>query len=163
MSDDHIEEKKVYIYKGIEYADYASASVERDKDTFQKIKNLDLNKEVTIRARRFDRMMDGYDWTPSGATTSHIRGRLEGTFPVFLIFKEKHGDRHFLVNSKEDVEKISLKILKERIEYWYSDIDKAIAEAIIEKENGKAAYYFLEERSNGQYEDMRLSTFENYS
>lgn len=162
MSDDHIKEKSVYIYKGIEYADYASASSERDKDTFQKIKKLDLNREVAIRARRFDRMMDGYDWTPSsGAATRHVRGRLEGTLPVFLIVKEKHGDRYFLINSKEDIEKNSLKILKERIEYWYTDIDKAIAEAIIERENGKAAYYFLEERSNGQYEDMSLSKFEN--
>lgn len=42
-------------------------------------------------------------------------------FNYIVIFKEKHGDRYFLVHNREELEKVALKIVKERNEEgWYN-------------------------------------------
>lgn len=42
-------------------------------------------------------------------------------YPQLFVFREKHGDHYVMVDSKEDEEKMFLKILKERNDDgWYS-------------------------------------------
>ena len=44
--------------------------------------------------------------------------------PQIVIFKEKHGDRHYIVRVPEDFQKICLSLVKERNQYgWYSHLD----------------------------------------
>ena len=44
--------------------------------------------------------------------------------PQIVVFKEKHGDRHYIIYSGDDFRKICLSLVKERNEYgWYSHLD----------------------------------------
>jgi hypothetical protein len=44
--------------------------------------------------------------------------------PQIVVFNEKHGDRHYIIRSAEDFEKICLSLVKERNEFsWYSWLD----------------------------------------
>ena len=46
-------------------------------------------------------------------------------YPAILVFREKHADRFFIVNSPEDTAKVCHKILLERDEDgWYPDYDR---------------------------------------
>ena len=49
-------------------------------------------------------------------------------FQSIVIFHEKHGDRHFIVNTMQELEKVALKIVLERNEEgWYSfDYDQPV-------------------------------------
>lgn len=41
-----------------------------------------------------------------------------------VVFKEKHGDRYFIINSPDDFKRICLSIVKERNGFgWYSHLD----------------------------------------
>lgn len=44
--------------------------------------------------------------------------------PQIVVFKEKHGDRHYIIHSADDFRKICLSLVKERNQYgWYSHLD----------------------------------------
>ena len=40
-------------------------------------------------------------------------------YPRVLVFREKYGNRYFLIKSKEDFEKAALKVVKDRINYGF--------------------------------------------
>lgn len=39
--------------------------------------------------------------------------------PKILVFKEKHGDKYYYANTYEQLKKVSLEVLAERLSYWY--------------------------------------------
>ena len=44
--------------------------------------------------------------------------------PQIVVFKEKHGDRHYIIYSADDFRKICLSLVKERNQYgWYSHLE----------------------------------------
>jgi hypothetical protein len=44
--------------------------------------------------------------------------------PQIVVFKEKHGDLHYIIHSADDFRKICLSLVKERNEYgWYSHLE----------------------------------------
>jgi len=44
--------------------------------------------------------------------------------PRIVVFKEKHGDRHYIIHSSDDFRKICLSLVKERNQYgWYSHLE----------------------------------------
>lgn len=74
--------------------------------------------------------------------------------PKIFIFKEKYGTRYFLVHNFADLGKVSLKILTERIEYWYDDNKKflAMAKAACKNKDGWLAFALLTARIDAEYE-----------
>jgi hypothetical protein len=86
-------------------------------------------------------------------------------FQSIVIFHEKHGDRHFIVNTMQELEKVALKIVLERNEEgWYSfDYDQPVEPKVsVEdaKKLGMASVVAAVERewsdykySKKQYED----------
>lgn len=69
-----------------------------------------------------------------------------------MIFKEKHAERYFVVNSKEDQHKVALKILRERYNegYWYPTVE------YIEKDRESAV-----ERLNKKYDQNIITLTED--
>ncbi len=47
---------------------------------------------------------------------------MKSNYPYLLIFHEKHGSRHFLINSEVDLHKVALTVVKQRIEEGWYDI-----------------------------------------
>lgn len=122
-----------------------------------------------------------------------MRKHLERTLstPGILIFKEKHGIRYFVCNTKEDFCKAAMHVLRHRLKdgYWYYDEeidskeitkkqtaaycgivykepfllkDKTKAQMIVDSNNLEAAYEFLYEHSDGEYQDMTIEIPEHY-
>jgi hypothetical protein len=60
-------------------------------------------------------------------------------FQQIVVFKEKHGDRHFIVNTRQELEKVALKIVLERNDegYWYDFSSKEPVEPKIKKEDAE--------------------------
>lgn len=54
----------------------------------------------------------------------------QSKFEKIIIFKEKHGSQHFIAHNLGELEKIALKVFKERVEdeYWYdySDLEEPV-------------------------------------
>lgn len=50
--------------------------------------------------------------------------------PQIAIFKEKHGDRHYLIYTKQDFEKVCLNLIKERNSYGYYSHINGVKEPI---------------------------------
>lgn len=53
----------------------------------------------------------------------HPKFRIYVRFPAILRFKEKYGDRLFIINGEEDLTRAALKVIKDRFEdgYWYDE------------------------------------------
>jgi hypothetical protein len=104
-----------------------------------------------------------------------------------LVFREKHGNRYFICNTKEDYCRAAIKIIKERLdEGWYWDEeddddnqaaaeyagvkrrkryvrkDETTARQIVESNDLVRAYMFLEERSDYEYEGMYIEYPEDF-
>lgn len=108
-----------------------------------------------------------------------------------LIFKEKHGTRYFVCNTKADFCKAAMKVLRDRLEsnYWYHDDelepeeiakqeaaayagvvyrqpklckDKTRATKISTANDCEAAYEFLYDRADCEYEHMEIEVGEEY-
>jgi len=111
--------------------------------------------------------------------------------PGILIFEEKHGTRYFVCNNSQEFCRAAMKVLRERLEddYWYHDEelepedfakkeaaaycgivyraprlikDKTRAQKISDTNDYEAALEFMEERSDYEYERMKLDAGEEY-
>jgi len=101
----------------------------------------------------------------------YIERRLEGAVPGILVFREKHGTRYFMCNSREDFYRAAMKILKERADKKYSwyyedptepETDLNRAKEIIANNDLEAAYEFMELRSDWEYEGMDIEYPEKF-
>jgi hypothetical protein len=73
-----------------------------------------------------------------------------------IIFHEKHGDHYFTYQTQEELYQIALHVFKIRFEEeWYESEDPSVA-SIINENNGKKAYSFLNKRSYWEYESFDL-------
>lgn len=88
--------------------------------------------------------------------------------PKLLIVKEKHSDYYYLIRSKEELDKVCLQILDERVDanaienFHYSDLIATEAYSISRDRLEKKAFEFLVNRSPSDYETIQLEDFENF-
>ncbi|GJQ44116.1 MAG: hypothetical protein JETCAE03_36140 [Ignavibacteriaceae bacterium] len=82
---------------------------------------------------------------------------------TIIVLKEKHSDRYIDagegLDDRENLEKISAKIIKERIreKFWYTPEDVKEAKEAIKNKN---ALGWLRKRSGYEYEGFELQTLE---
>lgn len=88
-----------------------------------------------------------------------------------LIFKEKHGNRYFVCSTHEDYCKVAMKVLKERTNEkfcWYYDdphepeTSLTKAKEIIANNDTEAAFEFLDDRADWEYEGFDIEYGEEY-
>ena len=73
-----------------------------------------LNEEEALKLQQ--RFNSQFDYEPIAGIDYHPQN-----FEQIVVFKEKHGDRHFIVHNRGELEKVALKIVLERNEEgWYS-------------------------------------------
>lgn len=80
-----------------------------------------------------------------------------------IIFREKHSNRHFVFNSDEELKKIFLKILKERIkEAYFSDyLHSEKAKVLINNDCSlNELKFFFSNRKEYEYEDYEITQSE---
>jgi hypothetical protein len=97
-------------------------------------------------------------------------------FPKLLVFNEKHGDRRYLINSKEDALKAFREVFNQRLNegYWYDDQDmikintyfqnaqKKVDAGTMPADNIEYAVLqtFMKYRSSGEYENFEFIDFD---
>lgn len=94
-------------------------------------------------------------------------------YPYLLIFKEKHGERYYLVQNESEPRKIYLHVLTERFKSgWYdwmkhepgpmkiryNMIKKAVEEQLVDK-----AGTLIRSQADGEYEGYEEETFDSFS
>jgi hypothetical protein len=84
-----------------------------------------------------------------------------------IILSEKHGDRYLKVEPNKEA--VALEILRERVAdgYWYENWGddpqnqwETDAQNIIDIDDGVAAWEFLQERSDHEYEGIYIQRLE---
>lgn len=84
------------------------------------------------------------------------------SFPKLIIFKSKHEDLYYYAFSADDLEKIGFDILTMNLEdglYTNSDKDEATATTIEKTNNKLAAFGFICDRKDYQYEEWKYANF----
>lgn len=85
---------------------------------------------------------------------------------TFIVFHEKDGDRYFDTATRDNVLKIALYIVAQRVEEgWYEyDDDELnlldVAKKAVKDKDGAAAFAILREDKDGEYCDFSVETFE---
>ncbi len=84
---------------------------------------------------------------------------------TFIVFKEKHSDRYFKTETQEQVIKMSLFIMKERLEEgWYECDDDLttfkLAKKVIKEKDGVAAFTVLWRDRDSEYSGFEITKFE---
>ena len=83
-------------------------------------------------------------------------------FDLILAFNEKHGDRHFIVHTREELQKVALKIVLERNEEgWYEFNVKEPVKPDIELEKADSFSVGIANAIKSDWGHYRLS-LENY-
>jgi hypothetical protein len=83
--------------------------------------------------------------------------------PQILVVREKHGNRYLPAATDEELHASALKLVTNRVEdgYWYYDDedDAAATRAsdIVQASDGTAAWRFLQERDDYEYEGVELT------
>jgi len=75
-----------------------------------------------------------------------------------VVFHEKHGDNYYSYETQEELYEIALYVLKKRVEFWgkgYLEEDSSIS-SIIQNNDGKRAWSFINRRQHWEYEDFSL-------
>ena len=82
-----------------------------------------------------------------------------------IIFREKHSDRHFSYETKEDLDKIFFKIFKERVDgdYYYDNSLKEYFKELIKSKNYIKIRRIMSDRESYEYEGYYLSELEEWN
>jgi len=79
-----------------------------------------------------------------------------------IIFKEKNSNRHFAYETQDELNKIFLKIFKERIKEgsYYENSLRAYFKELIKKKDYFKIRWIMSERASYEYESYYLDTLE---
>lgn len=135
-----------YFYGGIEYDSYEAAANAEATD----IRAATEAFYPTPLVEKYDRIFPKY--------------MQRKQFPLYLKVTDKYSTSIVLLNSIEDVQTQSLALLSYRVKdgYWYNDEAAKLAKAIVDANNGAAAYMFLSERTDCEYEEFELNRFDKF-
>lgn len=128
-----------YKFDGVEYDSYEEAN---------KVYLKSIESQVNHRVKVFCKKMQNQKKRPFGSRAA-------------FVVDDKYGPRLFVIESFEDLENVSFKILKERFNgQWYIQEDDAIAEKIVNEQIKEAAYFFLMEHLDSEYSNVEVKAFE---
>jgi hypothetical protein len=89
---------------------------------------------------------------------------LSDRFPVCLVQTDKYDTTFYLINSGEDLERVSLHIIKQNRDMdFYDGSELRVANIIINSNAGKTAFGFLKSRSKYEYENIKIEYFQKVS